>query len=318
MENKKIKAVFCGTPKIGATILKALTEIEEIEVILAISQPDKPQGRKKELVPTPVKQMALDNNIKVIQPVKIGDAYEQLAELDFDYFITCAYGQFIPTKVLKLAKFDSINFHGSLLPELRGGAPIQYAIKLGKKTTGMSIMKMVREMDAGDYYVQESIDILDSDDSGSLFDKMADLGAEMAKKYLVDIYNNKYEPIKQDESKVTFCRNIAPEEEKINWDDTSFNIFNLIRSLSPSPISYTTINEQRYKIKSSKITEIDDKFINVKPGTIIDINKQGIVVKTKDKAITILEIQRQGKKLQPASLYFLNNLSDLKINDIFE
>ncbi|WP_434341665.1 methionyl-tRNA formyltransferase [Mycoplasma putrefaciens] len=317
-KNNKIKAVFCGTPEIGATVLKALTEIEQIEVILVISQPDKPQGRKKQLIPTAVKQTALAKDIKVIQPVKIAEAYDYLASLDFDLLITCAYGQFIPTKILKLAKFDAINFHGSLLPKLRGGAPIQYAIRNGETKTGITIMKMIKEMDAGDYYVQEELEILPTDDAGSLFKKMADLAASMAKKYLVDIYNNKYCAIKQDPEKVSFCKNISSEEEQINWNDTAFNIFNLIRSLSPTPISYTTINQQRYKIKSSMITEIADKYNDVEPGTIIDINKQGIVVKTKDQAITILEIQRQGKKLQPANLYFLNNLTDLKINDIFD
>ncbi|WP_434329302.1 methionyl-tRNA formyltransferase [Mycoplasma capricolum subsp. capricolum] len=317
MENK-IKVVFCGTPKIGADVLKALIEMNEVEVILVISQPDKPIGRKKQIVYTPVKKLALENNLKVVQPNKIGEIYDDLAKLEFDFLITCAFGQFIPTKILKLAKIDSINFHGSLLPKLRGGAPIQYAIKNGDKKTGITIMQMVKQMDAGDYYVQESIDILDSDDSGSLFEKMGQLAYSMCKKYLVDIYNHKFELIKQNENEVTFCKNISSEEEKINWNNTSLDIFNLIRSLSPSPISYTTINNQRYKIKSSKIINLDNQNKNVAPGTIIDINKQGIVVKTLDSSLLILEIQKEGKKMILASSYYLNKLSDLKINDKFD
>ncbi|MCK8461727.1 methionyl-tRNA formyltransferase [Mycoplasma capricolum subsp. capricolum] len=317
MENK-IKVVFCGTPKIGADVLKALIEMNQVEVILVISQPDKPIGRKKEIVYTPVKKLALENNLKVVQPNKIGEIYDDLAKLEFDFLITCAFGQFIPAKILKLAKTDSINFHGSLLPKLRGGAPIQYAIKNGDKKTGITIMQMVKQMDAGDYYVQESIDILDSDDSGSLFEKMGQLAYSMCKKYLVDIYNRKFELIKQNENEVTFCKNISSEEEKINWNNTSLDIFNLIRSLSPSPISYTTINSQRYKIKSSKIINLDNQNKNVAPGTIIDINKQGIVVKTLDSSLLILEIQKEGKKMILASNYYLNKLSDLKINDKFD
>nr|VZR97884.1 Methionyl-tRNA formyltransferase [Mycoplasma feriruminatoris] len=317
MENK-IKVVFCGTPKIGSDVLKALIEMNEVEVVLVVSQPDKPVGRKKEIVYTPVKKLALENNLQVVQPEKIGEIYEQLASLEFDFLITCAFGQFIPTKILKLAKIDSINFHGSLLPKLRGGAPIQYAIKNGDKKTGITIMQMVKQMDAGDFYVQQEIDILDSDDSGSLFEKMGQLAYSMCKKYLLDIYNHKFELIKQNEEQVTFCKNISSEEEKINWNNTSLDIFNLIRSLSPTPISYTTINNQRYKIKSSKVVEIDNMYKDVIPGTIIDINKQGIVVKTLDKALLILEIQKEGKKIILASNYYLNKLNDLKINDKFD
>ncbi|WP_347938162.1 methionyl-tRNA formyltransferase [Mycoplasma feriruminatoris] len=317
MENK-IKVVFCGTPKIGSDVLKALIEMNEVEVVLVVSQPDKPVGRKKEIVYTPVKKLALENNLQVVQPEKIGEIYEQLASLEFDFLITCAFGQFIPTKILKLAKIDSINFHGSLLPKLRGGAPIQYAIKNGDKKTGITIMQMVKQMDAGDFYVQQEIDILDSDDSGSLFEKMGQLAYSMCKKYLLDIYNHKFELIKQNEEQITFCKNISSEEEKINWNNTSLDIFNLIRSLSPTPISYTTINNQRYKIKSSKVVEIDNMYKDVIPGTIIDINKQGIVVKTLDKALLILEIQKEGKKMILASNYYLNKLNDLKINDKFD
>ncbi|WFQ91868.1 Methionyl-tRNA formyltransferase [Mycoplasma feriruminatoris] len=317
MENK-IKVVFCGTPKIGSDVLKALIEMNEVEVVLVVSQPDKPVGRKKEIVYTPVKKLALENNLQVVQPEKIGEIYEQLASLEFDFLITCAFGQFIPTKILKLAKIDSINFHGSLLPKLRGGSPIQYAIKNGDKKTGITIMQMVKQMDAGDFYVQQEIDILDSDDSGSLFEKMGQLAYSMCKKYLLDIYNHKFELIKQNEEQVTFCKNISSEEEKINWNNTSLDIFNLIRSLSPTPISYTTINNQRYKIKSSKVVEIDNMYKDVIPGTIIDINKQGIVVKTLDKALLILEIQKEGKKMILASNYYLNKLNDLKINDKFD
>ncbi|ASZ09179.1 methionyl-tRNA formyltransferase [Mesoplasma chauliocola] len=312
----KIKVIFCGTPQIGASILETLIKMKNVEVKLVISQPDRPVGRKKELMPTPVKQVAIKNNLKVIQPIKILEAFDEIRQYECDFIVTCAYGQFVPTKILELPKIDSINIHGSLLPKYRGGAPIQYAIKNGDSQTGISIMKMVKKMDAGDYYIQEAIKITDEDNSGTMFEKLAVLGQKMIKENLIKIYNNELVPIPQVEEEVTFSKNITTEEEKINWNDSAINIWNHIRSLAPRPIAHTFKGQERYKIEKAKV--INQKVINQKPGTILDINNEGIIVQTLDQQILILLIQRTGKKMIEANNYKLNNLNDLKIGDCFE
>ncbi|ATZ20939.1 methionyl-tRNA formyltransferase [Mesoplasma coleopterae] len=312
---EKIKVIFCGTPQIGADILTALTEMENVEIVLVISQPDRPVGRKKELKPTPVKEVALLNNLKIIQPVKISEAYDEIAKIESDFIVTCAYGQFVPTKILDLPRIDSINIHGSLLPKYRGGAPIQYAIKNGDSETGISIMKMVKKMDAGDYYIQESIKIEDCDDTGTMFEKLAKLGQKMIKENLVKIYNNELRPIAQNEDQVTFSKNISTEEERINWDDSTVNVWNHIRSLSPWPIAHTFKGEERYKIQKVKIL---NNNVEQKPGTIVDINENGINVQTNNGQVQIQLIQKPGKKMMEASAYKLTNLSDLKVGDYFE
>ncbi|WP_031542933.1 methionyl-tRNA formyltransferase [Mesoplasma photuris] len=318
----KIKVIFCGTPKIGAGILSTLIEMKNVDVIAVISQPDKMVGRNKVLTPTPVKKVAQENNIRIFQPSKISEIFDELSLLDYDFLVTCAYGQFVPTKILNLAKIDSINVHGSLLPKYRGGAPIQYAIKNGDSKTGISIMKMVKEMDAGGYYIQEEIDIEDKDDAGSLFEKMTLLGSKMIKENLEKIYVGELKLVDQDESKVTFSKNISTEEEKIDWSKSARDIFNHIRSLSPNPIAHTFINDQRYKIKSSRVLNNDELVISTmnikKVGEIINFDNEGIIVHTSNGLIKILEIQRPGKQMIDAGLYKKNNLNDLKIGDIFK
>ncbi|WP_026389749.1 methionyl-tRNA formyltransferase [[Acholeplasma] multilocale] len=318
----KIKVVFCGTPKIGADILNALIEMNNVDVVMVISQPDKMVGRKKILTPTPVKAVAVENDIKVIQPIKIGEAYDEIKAVNPDFIVTCAYGQFIPTKVLEIPTIDSINIHGSLLPKYRGGAPIQYAIKNGDPETGISIMKMVKKMDAGDYFVQGKVAITDEDNTGTMFEKLGILGSEMIKENLEKIYNGELTPIQQVEEEVTFSKNITTEEERIDWQTTSREIFNHIRSLDPWPISHTFINGERYKIKSTRLITEDEHFITTMkihlPGEIVAMDEEGIIVKTTDGFIKVLEIQRPGKPMSDAGLYKKNNLQDLKIGMVFD
>ncbi|PPE06248.1 methionyl-tRNA formyltransferase [Mesoplasma corruscae] len=311
----KIKVIFCGTPNIAANILLSLLEMTSVSIELVISQPDRIVGRKKQLTQTPVKKVALENNLKIEQPLKIAEIYEIIQKSNPDFIVTCAYGQFIPSKILQIPKIDAINIHGSLLPKYRGGAPIQYAIKNGDKKTGISIMKMVKEMDAGDYYVQEEIDIDVNDDAGSLFEKMTLLGQKMIKKYLLQIYNNQLQLIKQNPKKVTYCKNISSEEERIIWNNKGEVIRNHIRSLSPSPIAHTFINNERYKIKSIELTKVKSKY---KEGSVVGIKNEGIQVATADVDIIITNIQRPGKKMINASLYKHNNLNDIKVGDFFE
>ncbi|AUF83925.1 methionyl-tRNA formyltransferase [Mesoplasma syrphidae] len=316
-----LRVVFCGTPQIGADILKALIEMPNVEVAMVISQPDKKVGRKKLLTPTIVKKMALEYGIPIIQPVKISESYEEIKKANPDFIITCAYGQFIPTKILEIPNIDAINIHGSLLPKYRGGAPIQYAIKNGDSKTGISIMKMVKKMDAGDYYIQESVLIEPNDTAGTMFEKLGVLGANMIKKYLFQIANRELVPVAQNETEVTLSRNITTNEEMIDWYQSAKQINNHIRALAPTPIAHTYLKTERYKIKSARLLRSDEFFattLNVKrPGEIVAMDREGIIIHTNQGFLKVLEIQRSGKTMISAGLYFANRLTDLRVGDVF-
>lgn len=224
--------------------------------------------------------------------------------------VTAAYGQFIPTKILNLYK-KCINVHGSLLPHHRGGAPIQRAIINGDKKTGVTIMEMVKKMDAGRMYASSEIPILDSDNNSSLFEKLAIIGKNLLMENIEDIYNGKNEGIMQNEEEATISPNIAPEEEKINFNIDARKVFNLIRGLSDEPGAYCEYNGQRIKIYKASIEKNDS---DASPGTIINI-KKSLIVKCKTDAISILELQIPGKKRMNVK-DFLNGQKLLNLNDI--
>src|SRR5690625_3492673 len=203
-----------GTPDFSVPILQRLLK-SDIEVVLVVTQPDRPVGRKRKLTPPPVKREAVKQNIPVVQPEKLSDEYAEIFTYKPDLIITAAYGQLLPSAVLNYPKYGCINVHASLLPELRGGAPIHYAILEGKKETGISIMYMVEKLDAGDILMQKKVPIEDHDDVGSLHDKLSYIGADQLMETLPLIFSGKINSIKQDETKVTYAPNIKREQERI-------------------------------------------------------------------------------------------------------
>lgn len=289
MEN--LKVVFMGTPTFSVPILKEL--IENTNVVLVVSQPDREKDRKGNVLATPIKQLALEHDIEVYQPSTIKEEYHKIIDTHPDIIITCAYGQIIPEVILKCPKYGCINVHGSLLPKLRGGAPIHHAIINGDKTTGITIMYMDKKMDSGDIISQEAIEIKEDDTLDTLYDKMSYLGAELLMKTLPSIVAGTNKRIKQEESKVTFGYNITKEEERIDWNNNSFSIHNHIRGLSSVPGAYCLLEEKRLKIYQSIIT---NEKSNKNPGTIIEIDKTGISVSTKDYVIKLIDIKLEGKK----------------------
>lgn len=297
-----------GTPDFAVPSLEALNE--KYEVVLVVSQPAKPEGRKGILKNPPVALKALELGIQLFQPEHIKNEYEYFKNIQADMIVTAAYGQFIPTKILNLYK-KCINVHGSLLPHHRGGAPIQRAIINGDKKTGVTIMEMVKKMDAGRMYASSEIPILDSDNNSSLFEKLAIIGKNLLMENIEDIYNGKNEGIMQNEEEATISPNIAPEEEKINFNIDARKVFNLIRGLSDEPGAYCEYNGQRIKIYKASIEKNDS---DASPGTIINI-KKSLVVKCKTDAISILELQIPGKKRMNVK-DFLNGQKLLKLNDI--
>lgn len=303
-----MKIIFMGTPNFAVPSLEALNE--KYEVVLVVSQPAKPEGRKGILKNPPVALKALELGIQLFQPEHIKNEYEYFKNIKADMIVTAAYGQFIPTKILNLYK-KCINVHGSLLPHHRGGAPIQRAIINGDKKTGVTIMEMVKKMDAGRMYASSEIPILDSDNNSSLFEKLAIIGKNLLMENIEDIYNGKNEGIMQNEEEASISPNIAPEEEKINFNIDARKVFNLIRGLSDEPGAYCEYNGQRIKIYKASIEKNDS---DASPGTIINI-KKSLIVKCKTDAISILELQIPGKKRMNVK-DFLNGQKLLNLNDI--
>ena len=286
-----IKVIFMGTPTFAVPVLENL--IKETNVILLVSQPDREKDRKGNILPTPTKKIALENGIEVFQPNNIKESYEKITSLNPDIIITCAYGQIIPEVILKSPKYGCINVHGSLLPKLRGGAPIHHAIINGDKKTGITIMYMDKRMDSGDIISQEELPIEENDTLDIVYEKMSLLGANLLIKTLPSIIEGTNQRIKQDENEVTFGLNITKEEEKIDFNQKSKNIHNRIRGLSSIPGAYCFLDDKRLKIYQSELTTSKSSDT---PGTITKIDKTGIYVSTDDLIIKITDIKLEGKK----------------------
>ena len=309
MDKKKI--VFMGTPKFAVPVLEML--IEKYGVDLVITQPDKKVGRKKVLTAPPVKVIAEEKGIKVLQPEKISgdeDVLAELKELNPDIIITAAYGQLVPETILEIPKYKCINVHGSLLPKLRGGAPIQYSILEDHGKTGITIMYMVKKLDAGDMISKVEVDILDSDNYESLHDKLSIAGRDLLKETLPNIFTENISPEKQDDSLATFARNILREDEKIDWNKSAREIFNQVRALDPMPGAFTYLDENILKIWSSKVVELEENYSAEKAGTIIKQDKKYIYILCgKNTVLKVKELQISGKKRMPV-VNFLSNKKD--------
>lgn len=305
-----MKIVFMGTPLFACPILEALNE--KYEVVLVVSQPDKPEGRKAVLTKPPVALKALELGLELFQPESIKNECEYFKNVEADVLITAAYGQFIPTKILKRFK-KCVNVHGSLLPKHRGGAPIQRAIINGDEMTGVTIMEMVKKMDAGRMYALRSIPILDSDNNTSMFEKLSIVGRDLLLESIEDIYYGKNEGIPQDESLATFSPNISVSEEKIDFTKSAKDVFNQIRGLALNPGAYAQINGFRIKVYSSLVVKDDSQAT---PGQVI-MAKKRLVVKCGTDAIELIEIKPEGKKIM-LSRDFLNGQKNFVLNDVFE
>ena len=315
-----MKIVFMGTPDFSVPILVALHQ--KYSVDLVVTQPDKFVGRRKVLTESPVKVKALDLGIEVFQPRVIRKDYQRILDIEPDIIITAAYGQIIPAAVIDFPKFGSLNVHGSLLPKLRGGAPIQRAIKRLHKETGITIMYMAYKMDSGDIISQETVEILSTDTSGTLFDKLSLKGVQLLMDTLPSIFNTTNQRTKQDESLVTYAYNLKREEEKINWNLSTKEVDAHVRAFSPQPSCYTTLDSKSIKIHKAVIFECNNfekNHGNQENGTIIKIFKDGIGVKVNNGVIVIKELQLEGKKNQDVTT-FMNGAGRnlIKVDKVFK
>lgn len=296
-----LKIVFMGTPSFAVPILEGL--IKKYNVTMVVSQPDRKKNRKGEVIKPETKILAEKHNIKVFQPIKLKEDYQEILEEKPDLIITCAYGQILPTQLLNYPKYGCINVHGSLLPKYRGGAPIHWAIINGEKTTGVTIMTMSEKMDAGDIIATRSIDIDDDMILDDLYNKMSYLGRDLLLNTLPSIIDKTCTFKKQDESLVTFGFNITKEDEKIDFNSKGIDIKNKVRGLNSIPGAYCYIDNFRMKIYEVDITE-NTKYKDNIIGEIVSITKDSIIVKSSDSLIYIKDIAIEGKKRCKVKDYF--------------
>ncbi len=300
MKKESVRIVFMGTPEFSVPILEGL--IENYEVVGVVTQPDKEVGRKHEIKPSPVKEVALRHEIPIFQPRKIKQEYQEVLDWKPDLIVTCAYGQMIPKEILEYPKYKCINVHASLLPKLRGGAPIHKAIINNYLRTGVTIMYMVEKMDAGDIIAQDETVIWQTDTVGTLHDRLSQMGKELLLQTIPNIIAGKIHPIPQEESEVTYAWNITREEEKIDFNKSTIEIYNQIRGLNPWPGAYATLDGKIVKIYASKISS--SFFTTKENGEIGKIYEDGIGVSTKDGEIIITELQFEGKKKLKVEEFF--------------
>lgn len=291
-----MKVLFWGTPDFAVKSLKALIESNH-EVVGVITQPDKPRGRGQKIQPTPVKEEALKHNIPVFQPEKIKnnqEILETIKKLNPDISVVVAYGKILPEEIINIPKYKTINVHASLLPEYRGAAPIQRAIMEGKDKTGVCIMEIIKELDAGDVYACREVEITEDDDIISLHDKLAEEGARLLIEVLDKIEKEEIDKKPQYHEKATYAKPIEKPEGKIDFSRSAKEIFNQIRALKVWPKAYAKFRDEEVKILDAKIVECN---VNALPGEIIKADeKEGIVVKAGDGCLLLKLIQFPNSK----------------------
>lgn len=307
--------VFMGTPDFSVPVLERLLE-DGYTILAVVTQPDRPVGRKKTLTPPPVKAAAIKHGLPVLQPEKLSKSAElaQIIDLKPDLVVTAAYGQLLPNELLEAPEYGCINVHASLLPELRGGAPIHYSIVRGKLETGITIMYMAEKLDAGDIISQAAVMIDENDNTGTLHNKLSVIGANLLSETVPAIINGTSSRTPQDESKATFAPNIRRSDEKIDWSRSGEELYNQVRGLCPWPVAYTTLNEAVIKVwKSEKVTNTSGV-----PGTVLSIAEDGIVTATgSSTALKITELQPAGKKRMSARDYLRGSGSSLQAGTVF-
>ncbi len=295
-----MKVIFMGTPDFAVPTLEAL--IEKHEVLAVVTQPDKPKGRGKKMVFPVVKEKALEHNITVYQPqkVKTPEFVEVLKEYQPDIMVVVAFGQILSEEILNIPKYGCINVHGSILPQYRGAAPIQWSIINGEEFDGVTTMYMAKGLDSGDMILKAKEKIKPDDTYGSLYDRLSVIGADLLIKTLDLIENGEVKRIPQNDDEATFAPMIKPELEHINWNGKNTDIVNLIKGLNPQPVAYTMLNDEKLKIW---FAETIDGDYNGEPGTIVDVRKRDFVVMTAEGAVAVKEVQAQGGKRMSADAY---------------
>jgi methionyl-tRNA formyltransferase len=290
-----MRIVFMGTPDFAVPCLDALME-NGYQVVAVVTQPDRPKGRKGILTPSPVKEAALRHHLPVLQPEKVRteEALNEIENYQPDLLITAAYGQLLPKRLLEMPRLGCINVHASLLPRWRGGAPIHKAIIEGDKETGVTIMRMVQALDAGDMISQVVVPIEEEDTVSSMFEKLAVAGAKLLIETLPQIEAGTITETPQDEALVTYAPNLTREDERIDWTKNARQIYNQVRGMNAWPGAFTHFSNKVMKIWQARIEE-ESSEPQVMPGTVVEVTKEEILVQCGRGTLALVEIQPAGK-----------------------
>jgi methionyl-tRNA formyltransferase len=306
MNLKDYKIIFMGTPDFGAPVFLAL--IDKGNIVAAVTQPDKKVGRKQEITQSPIKKIALENRIEVLQPTSIknnADFIQSVKSLQPDLIVVVAYGFILPKEILEIPKFGVINIHASLLPKYRGASPIQTAILNGDKEAGVTIMLIDDKMDHGPLLSQKQITITNNDNFESLHDKLAQLGADLLLEILPKYLNKEINPVPQDESKATYCQLIKKEDGKIDWSKSAEELERQVRAFNPWPGAFTFWEGKQLKVIKSEVIKSESREV----GKVFKLD-EGICVNCGKDALEIFELQLEGKKAMTAK-EFLNGYPEI-------
>ena len=312
-----MRIVFMGTPDFARSALEKIIDAGH-EVVLVVTQPDKPKGRSGELQVSDVKACALEHNLPVFQPVKIKEAEHvaYLKSIPADIYVVAAFGQILSQEILDIPKFGCVNIHASLLPKYRGAAPIQQAILDGEKETGVTIMQMAAGMDTGDILIQRTIPIEEDETGGGLFDKLSVLGAELIVDALPMIERGELTPVPQDEEKATKCGKLSKDMGRVDFSQPAEKIRNLVRGLNPWPSAFTYLDKKMLKIWNAAVISADEAVAlgsgvsesdidKAEAGTVVAVYKDSFVIKTGEGLLRVTEIQLEGKKRMSVKDFFL-------------
>lgn len=294
----RLRIVFAGTPDFSVPPLKALLNSEH-EMVAVYTQPDRPAGRGRKLTPSPVKAVALEHDIPVLQPATLREpaAVEELAALKPDLMVVVAYGLLLPPEVLEIPRLGCINIHASILPRWRGAAPIQRAIEAGDRETGVSIMRMEEGLDTGPVYLVRRTPISDEETGGSLHDRLSLLGAEALMEALPGIASGSLEPVPQDDAQATYAAKLDKKEALIDWRRPARQIERQVRAFNPWPVAHTRYENAHLRIWEAHAID----GVAAEPGTVMSAAREGVDVATGEGLLRITRLQMPGKRAMAAN-----------------
>jgi len=315
-----LRIIFAGTPDFAAISLSALIESEH-QVVAVYTQPDRPAGRGRKLRASPVKEVALENDIPVFQPdnLRASEAQDVLRSFDADVMVVAAYGLILPQVVLDIPRLGCLNIHASLLPRWRGAAPIQRAIAAGDKESGITIMQMNAGLDTGDILQLSSCPISDEDSGGSLHDRLAEMGAKAILETLHNLDSDKIKPLKQDDALATYAHKLDKKEAQINWQTSAIEIERLIRAFNPWPVAYTQLDDKTLRIWQAQILALDTNTkAAIRPGTVISCDKKGIDISCGEGTLRILNLQPSGSKAMDVAAFMNGHAKQLPVGSLLQ
>jgi methionyl-tRNA formyltransferase len=288
----KVRVCFLGTPDFALTCLKALIEDEHYEVVGVVTQPDRPAGRKMLLTPSPVKTLAMAQGIPVLSPESVNKDFilTEIEKWGAEVAVVVAFGQILSTKFLNLFRFGAVNVHGSVLPRWRGAAPIQRALEAGDTESGVTLQKVVKELDAGDIIGIRRVSVSEEMNATELYAELAKLGTELLHVELMDYVRGNLAPIPQDPAGVTYAKKIDKLEAEIKWTESARKIHNKVRAFTMGPGTFTTLAGKKLKIHKTKVTNGSGE-----PGAVVSSSDQSLVIATGEEALELIEVQPESR-----------------------